>query len=699
MQWSADRNAGFSQANPQKLYLPTIIDPEYHAGAINVEAQQQNSQSLLWWMKRLVALRKRYKAFGRGSLEMLYPENRKILAFVRSYGEERILVVANLSRLAQYVELDLSSFRGAVPIELFGGTDFPPVSDRPYFLTLGPHTFYWFALQPGRAEARAGRVAAPPLLKVAGDWREIFSKKNREALEELLPSFLVTRRWFGGKARRIRSVEIVELVPVAVPNGAPSGYLTLLRVEYTDGDPDLYLLPLAATSARRSREEEALAPAAVARLSTKDGDQLLYDAVWDPDFCSALLEALAGRRRLAGISGKVTATPTRAFRPIRGQGPLAPYVMQAEQSNSSIGYGDRLLLKLFRRLGEGENPDLEIGRFLTERTVFPHIPPVAGALEYRRGRGEPVTLGILHGFAPNQGDAWSYTLDSLGRFAERVLVGRPESEELTRDHRPHLLDMAAMQPSPAARELIGEYLESARLIGERTGGLHTALASEPDHPSFAPEPFTPFYQRSTYESMRALTLRTFRLLRERTDRHPEAVQVLDLEAAILKRFRALLETRITATRIRCHGDYHLGQVLFTGRDFLIIDFEGEPARSLGERRIKRSPIRDVAGMIRSFHYAAFALLYGHAGAIVRPDDPSILEPWLHFWYRWVSASFLRAYLHAAAGASFLPPARGELEVLLDAFLLEKALYELAYELDHRPDWAGIPLRGVRAIIN
>jgi len=709
MQWSADRNAGFSRANPQKLYLPVIIDPEYHYEAVNVETQQSNPHRLLWWMKRLIALRKRYKAFGRGSIEFLHPDNRKILAFVRRYQEERILVVANLSRFVQGVELELSGFNGMVPVELFGRTAFPPIGESPYFLSLGPHAFYWFALEPQRVEAPLA-IAAPdsqvPTLVVTGSWESTFRGRGKAALEAVLPHYLKPRRWFGGKARAMRSVNIIEAIPIAQGRERPKFYVTLLRVDYFEGEAETYVLPLAfAAGGRADQVLREFPQAAVVRLEVEGEEGLLFDALWDEGFCGALLQAIARRRRFDGTAGELAAGSTKALRQLwdATEEPLTPSVLKAEQSNTSVIYGDRFILKLFRRLDEGVNPDLEIGRLLTEKTTLTHVPPLAGFIEYRRGRQEPLTLAILQGLVPKEGDAWQYTLDELERYFERVLTDRPEAEEVAVPAR-SLLDLAEEAPPRLAADLIGPYLESARLLGERTADLHVALASALDDPSFVPEPMSPFSQRSIYQSMRSLTGQVFQLLRQRLQEIPEelsdeAQQLLGLEETILQRFQSILGGKSTAMLIRCHGDYHLGQVLYTGKDFVIIDFEGEPARPLSERRIKRCALRDVAGMLRSFHYAVYATLFNHRVSVpVRPEDIAALEPWARFWYRWVSAAFLKAYLAEASQVPFLPQGRDELQVLLDAHLLEKAIYELGYELNNRPDWIGIPLQGILDLV-
>ena len=707
MQWSADRNFGFSRANPQQLYLPVVIDPEYHPATVNVEAQQSNPHSLLWWMKRLIALRKRYAAFGRGSIELLLPDNRKVLVFLRRYRDETLLIVANLSRFVQYVELDLSAYQDMVPVELFGSTPFPRIGALPYFLSLGPHSFYWFALQPPHTTTL--RVRTPeteaPQVRVDTAWEEIFADRSKLTLENLLPEYLPARRWFGAKAQRIKTTEVIEAVRLAWAEVV--AYVAFIRVAYVEGEPETYLLPLTFATGAEATQLAARAPQAVLahiRMRATNEEGVLYDASWDLRFAALLLDAVTRRRRFRGRTGEVLAASTRALRHLHAptDPPLAPALMKVEQSNTSFTYGDRLILKLFRRVDEGINPDLEIGRFLTERRSFAHVPPVAGFLSYTRDTSEPTILGIVQGFVPNQGDAWTYTLDMLQQYFERALAHAPQ----TPPEIPiiPLLQLAQAAPPELAHQTIGGYLEAARLLGQRTAELHQVLASESEDPAFTPEPFTSFYQRSLYQSMRNLAAQALGLLRTRLRSLPEAARsdaqrVLELETRIDSHLRLLLARKSTALRIRCHGDYHLGQVLYTGRDFVIIDFEGEPARSLTERRLKRSPLRDVSGMLRSYHYAVYdALQSNTVRTAQRSEDLQRLEPWARFWYLWVAATFLRAYLDTAAGALFLPHTSEESQILLDAYMLEKSLYEVHYELNHRPDWVHIPLLGILSLL-
>ncbi len=709
MQWSPDRNAGFSHANPQKLYLPPIIDPEYLYESINVENQRNNPHSLLWWMRHTIALRKRFKAFGRGSLEFLQPRNRKVLAFLRRYKDETILVVANLSHAAQQVQLDLAEFQGRVPVELFGRAEFAPIGDGKYYFTLGPHAFYWFSLESERVERLRFRALSPEaviaLPTLAETEATLFRKENWFVLEAVLLDYIRGRQWFRGQTRESWALQILDIIPVNSPKFTAN--LVFIDVVYTQGDPETYILPLTSTPADRAEEIIAEYPhAVIARLKPrgKDGDKesLLIDALVDKDFCTFLTKAIGRRRSFKGRTGEVIASRTRVFRSLQGgtEVSLEPVPVKAEQINTSVVYGDRLILKLFRRIEEGVNPELEIGRFLTERTSFAHVSRVAGALEYQRRKGKTTTLAILQSFVPNEGDAWQYTLDTLNRYFQYVLAH--PTVQVPPISQKHLLALLK-EPTALAQETIGPYLLSAQLLGSRTAELHVALASARNDPDFAPEPFSLIYQKSLSHAMRSFATQTLQMLRERSKELPEelrqnAQQILDSEESIMRRFRLIRNRKMSATRIRCHGDYHLGQVLYTGKDFVIIDFEGEPARSLSERRIKRSPLSDVAGMIRSFHYAAHSALLHQSSLALKPEDLPALEHWAQFWYVWVSSSFLMSYLNGVEQARLLPDDPEQLRILLDAYLLEKAIYEIGYELDNRPDWLKVPLQGILQLI-
>jgi maltose alpha-D-glucosyltransferase/alpha-amylase len=706
MQWSPDKNAGFSRANPQALYLPIIYDPEYHYEAVNVEGQLGNPHSLLWWMRRLLALRKKWRALGEGRCEFLAPENRRILSYILRDRDEILLVVANLSRFVQSVELDLAAFKNRVPVELFGHTEFWAITEQPYPLILGPHAFYWFSLEAKESAAASAPTAitTPRTLKVSKEWSEVLTDKPKATLEAILPEHIRNQRWFGGKANTIKHVVLKEALPVSA-NGARAGFLTLLEVDYVQGDPEMYSLPLAFASGEEAQGLCEKAPRLViAQLSVGDHQHgILYDALASPRFCRALLDMVIQHRRSKGIRGEIEASRTAALRRIlRDAPPPAPSLSKAEQSNSSILYGDQLILKLFRRLNPGVNPDLEIGRFLTQKG-FPNVPPLVGALEYSAQNHEGLSLAIVLGFVKEAKDAWLVTLDALGRYYDRVGALHAKGEQppsMTDD----LLRLSREETPAAVQELVGTYLESARILGERTAVLHLNLASEDEDKAFASEPFTPHYVRGLFQSMRNLVTQRFRLLRKQlktlpAEAIPLAERVLALEGEIINRYRPLFEHRISAKRIRIHGDYHLGQVLWTGKDFVILDFEGEPAVALSERRIKRSPLRDVAGMIRSFDYAAYEGLLQHVQrGSLPPENQEFFESWAHFWNHAVSASFLRAYLRTVGKCEVLPETDEELQVMLQAYMLNKAVYELGYELNNRPSWLKIPLQGILGLL-
>jgi maltose alpha-D-glucosyltransferase / alpha-amylase len=710
MQWTGDRNAGFSRANPQKLFLPVIIDPEYHYESVNVEAQEQNPQSLLWWTKRLIALRKNHDVFGRGKFEFLRPENPKVLAFVRSYQDEHVLVVANLSRFSQAVHLDLSLWRGVTPIELFGHAEFPPIGAGPYLLTLSPHAFFWLSLSPRPEAPEQQRRHRMHAMTAIGSWKAaLTTDRGRRALEKALPGFLGEVRWFRGKADVVRGARIVDDLPF--DGAAEPFHMLLVEVEYVERQTETYLLPLSYASGDRARDLEADHHSAViARLLVRpsadaEGEAgVLYDASLDPGAGEALLTLIREGRTVAGRSGHLVGRPAALLADLVGDtqsGDLRANLLGAEQSNTSIAFGGRVLLKLLRHVEEGANPDLEISRYLTERCQFRNSPALGGWIEYRSGAAgrKSATVGLLHQFVPNQGDAWRMTLDSIRRSFEWALSHR----QLLAESRPPERFVLALceEPRPApVDEFLAGYIPHAHLLGERTADLHLALSRSSDDPDFLPDEFSTLHQRSLYQAVRTGLSQNLELLRRRLSVLPEpcrplAERVMGRRGELDERLRRMYAQRLETVRVRVHGDYHLGQVLFTGNDFVIIDFEGEPNRSIGDRRYKRSPLRDVAGMLRSFHYAAaVALDSGHG----RQEDVATLEPWAHVWHRWVGAAFLTAYMARSAGAPYMPSRTRDLELLLDFYLIEKCAYELGYELSSRPDWVAVPLAGLNDIL-
>jgi maltose alpha-D-glucosyltransferase/alpha-amylase len=700
MQWSADRNAGFSAANPQKLYLPVIIDPEYHYEAINVQAQQHNPSSLLWWTKRLIALRKQHPVFGTGSLEFVTADNPKILAFVRTAGDDRVLVVANLSRFAQFAELELSNQDGYVPVEMFGRTRFPAIGPRPYFLSLGPHSFYWFALERARAAEvdRTGREL--PVLEASGSWTSVAEGAARARLAAVLGEYTRVCRWFRGKARTCKAVSIADVV--TLPIGEPA-LLVLLRLDYVEGDPEIYVIPVGHRVGTAAAEiERTLPQAAIARVrGVGEGAGLLVDALATGELAPEIVRAARRRRVVATKSGQLAFARLRALRDVLPDDvePAAGKPPEADQSNTTVLVDDRLLVKLYRQLEPGPNPEFEIGAFLTEYAGARCTPRVLGCVTYRPEAGEPATIATIHEYVANEGDAWRVALAALERYYERALTGT--GADLADAASPPLppvswIERTRVDPPATLGEHLGGYPSLARLLGRRTAELHLVLARGHKDPAFAPEPLTMLHQQSLYQRAHGRLLRTLELVRKAQPKLPpptrELVQrILGLERTIDAALREIGARKLVGQRIRCHGDLHLGQVLYTGDDFRIIDFEGEPARPLSERRYKGSPLRDIAGMLRSFHYASQSAL---RGGRVRQEDMPALAPWAQAWTAWVGAAYLQAYLGAVGPAAFLPPADADRELLLRFYLYEKCIYELGYELANRPDWLEIPLFGL-----
>ncbi len=744
MQWNSDRNAGFSKAVPAKLYFPVIMDPIWGYQAINVEAQQSDASSLLHWTRNMIALRKIFQVFGRGTLEFLHPENRKVLAYIREYKEttatggeiadghsETVLCVANLSRFAQPVQLDLSKYTGRQPVEMLGYVPFPIVDETPYAITLAPYSFFWLELQPTaprpdsasstedlssrpepdpeprEGEGAAERPAVPPSPSLP-------SLLSQSHLDTILPAYIAKQRWFGGKSRAIRSTRITSTLPIHA-----TSLIALVEITYTDSTTDLYQLPLALIPAADAAPIQTSTPNAI--ITTLDSATLI-DATALPTFRAALLKLIAAttpdittnpgapssptasssaelgeppQPLASAMPPNITATHSAALDPAR-LADVPSRLASAEQSNTSILYDDLAILKIFRRVrsgssaeGSGENPDVEIGRFLTDVAHFDHIPAYLGDLHLT---SDNTTLAFLQSFAPNIGDGWAWTLTDLDRFFSEV----------------------STLPAPgnnAIREHASGYLDAAALLGQRTAELHLALATPTDNPAFAAVPTTPEdlandRQRIHQQVTTALDALQSALKKQTNPGAPGLDSETWVLATELLSHRDHLLARIAAfngdasrfgQRIRIHGDYHLGQILRTqsktSADFLIIDFEGEPARSLADRRRKQSPLRDVAGMLRSFSYAARTALQT---ALERaPNNAANLTAWANAWETAATTAFLNAYTSTIATNPALLP--HDTAVAIDALLLEKASYELLYELNNRPTWLPIPLEGLLVI--
>ncbi len=692
MQWSPDRNGGFSKADPQLLYLPPVMDPVYGYTAVNVEAQSRDRSSLLNWMKRMIAVRKAHKAFGRGSLAFLSPGNRKILAYIRQYGGESILCVANLSRTAQPVELDLAAFRGRVPVELLGNTAFPPVGELPYLLTLPGYGVYWFQLHekaaiPAWHEEMLPPIELPVLVMVDG-WRSFFPEEvdsqRRPVVQKLydqleqkvLPEFFAAQRWFAAKGSRIERVELTRRT--VWKEGQNDWLLSLAEVFIRDMPPQRYFLPLASNWQDVEEHIRALLSFTLAKVRQHSRVGVLFDAFADRAFCNTLVQAMRENRQIRFGAGQLQFSSTGAFDELIHD-PEAQYEVRRPQvsgSNTAVILDDQLFLKGYRHFQPGPNPELDIGRFLTEVSPYPHIIPVVGAMEYHGENGEHATLALLQRFVANQGDAWTYTLEYLERFLEQCAVN-PDTT------------------SGGDGEFHVNYLIRMRRLGQRTAELHQALARTTGDPGFDPEPIAAADLERWAANVRddldnaVQSLQSNDLpaaAREAADR------LIALQADIRARIEAVRHRPIDAVKTRHHGDYHLGQVLVAENDFVIIDFEGEPARPIAERSRKHSALRDVAGLLRSIDYAAHVSLDRFTQE--RPQDRSILQPFVRQWRTLAAQAFLEGYEEAIAGSGVYPQDNAAGRALIEFFTLEKALYEISYELGSRPAWVTTPLEGL-----
>lgn len=691
MQWSPDRNAGFSRADPQQLYLPPIMDPIYGFEAVNVEAQTRDRSSLLNWMKRMLQVRKSSQAFGRGTLRFIRPGNRKVLVYLREYQGDTILCVVNLSRTAQPVEVDLSEFKGKVPIELIGRTPFPPVGELPYLLTLHGYGFYWFQLSkdeqpPAWHDERLAREDLPVLVLFDGwtsffpervaKWRTGLASRLRQQLEmHIAPKYIASQRWYAGKGAPIRSARLGDTGEWETPLGR---WLAGVFEVESDSEHALYFLPFAI--AYEDTDEgrwQKLQQGAFARVRRQAIVGVLADATADENFCRSVVEGIGTGAEIRTERGVVHLSPTQVYAELRGDPSSALTISQTagQSSNTTVRVGEMFFLKFYRRLQSGINPEVEIGRYLTEVVRFPNIVPVAGVAEYRNNDGTPVTLALLQAFVMNQGDGWDYTVNYLTRFLE--------------DRRTQ---------TAVADDVHGAYLELVKTLATRTAELHRALATPTSDPAFAPEPITEEDVVNWRTSVHQDAEKSLDLLAERLRQLPAAIVpdaefLLARRDGLLNRIDSLLPRPPRGLKTRHHGDYHLGQVLLKRNDFIIVDFEGEPGRPLADRRLKHSALRDVAGMLRSFTYARRTSMQRYSTQT--PEDSASWDTLLDKWEADVKRTFIATY-DAIARPAGIYQSLEEAQPLLTLFEVEKTLYETRYELGNRPDWAGIPLRGLIA---
>jgi len=693
MQWNMNLNAGFSTANPQRLYLPIITDPAYRHESVNVEAQEENPSSFLWWMKNIMAMRKRLHIFGRGEMKFIESSNAKVISFVRTLDKHRIIVVANLSQFSQAATLNLSEYKGCDITEVFSQNRFMSVDEGNYPITIGPYGYFWFQVDTAEKKEKSEASGELPLLKTDVSWEKLFDNYDEVRLLErnILPPFMKKCRWFGGKAKVVSKVSINKTIALKVEGDAH--FLVVVEVHYVQRLPEFYFLPLTFLPSDSILERvEYTVQSVVCRAEIQGKAGFIMDSTYDKVFRDFLFTSMAKETRVRDDEGGTLEFNSSVFAKIDVNKEVDSKVLKSDQSNTAVIYNDQYFFKFYRKLEKEINPELEIVRFLSEHTTFQNSPRYAGSIEYHDSDDNVIVFGLLQEKVENQGEAWTMSVDSVGRFYERVLAGA-KSIKL-----PKLVNRSSIKFEEAPeviQEFIGRgFYERMVRLGQRTAEMHLALASDNSNPAFTPETFTPNYQRSLYSSLRKLVRDRFNLLESSLPKlNPDvqefAKRVLVLEDKILECFSEVYQTKIKAIKTRIHGDFHMGQVLFTGKDFVIIDFEGEPGFSFSERRLKKNPLKDVAGMMRSIHYAAFGKILLNEN--YRDRDLEFLESWAEQWQHYVGRFYLGAYMERMGMGTSLTQ---EDDILIRTFLLEKAIYELGYELNGRPDWTIIPLRGI-----
>ncbi|MBC8111329.1 MAG: putative maltokinase, partial [Verrucomicrobia bacterium] len=674
MQWSSAKNAGFSEVVSHKLYLPVIDSDEYSPQVVNVDMQRKNPNSLFHWVKNIIAIRKKYKAFGRGKIKFLYPDNASVMAFVREYEQEKILVIVNLSKNPQAVGLELSEYKNMMPTEIFSLNKFPKITSQPYQITLSGHGYYWLAMGEENQKTLTDNL---PVLQCSAWENLVEGSQNLLLTETIFPTYFQTCRWFGGKARNIKKMQI----KASMPFGDLLAHEAILLVEvtYTEGFNDLYLLPVAFDSAvgKVGNIHKESPQAMICEMVLGNEKGILYDAVYSENFRRTLFALIVEKESFKNSDLKLFSENSNFFEnlPKTEKQGLPSRMLNAEQSNSSIIFGDKYFLKLFRKLDAVINPDVEVSRFLTEKAQFKNSSQFCAAISLQQA-SENFVIGMMIEMVKNEGDAWNNLSQSLAQsngFDISLPFGKSQS---------------------SVKEMIA-------LLGRRTAEMHLALASQPNEKDFELEEFSLHYQSSLYAGLYSLVRSNFQTLVNQLPKLPEKVRqeaeaLLAMKPAILACFKRVTHKKIDTFKTRTHGDYHLGQVLFTGTDFVIIDFEGEPARPFTERRLRRSPLKDVAGMLRSFHYAAYAALLQNPN--LSADEIKNRKPEAEKWYKTVYDLFLNSYLEVAGRENFIPQDKADFKILLETFILEKAVYELNYELVYRPDWLMIPVNGIKAIM-
>jgi maltose alpha-D-glucosyltransferase/alpha-amylase len=700
MQWSPDRNAGFSESNPQQLYLPVILDPAYHYEAVNVEMQRRNTSSLFWFMKRMIATRKKFRSFSRGDMKFIHVENPKILAFTRTWGEETILVIANLSKYAQPAEIDLREFKGFVPVEIFSKNNFPMIrEDYPYLFTLNAHSFQWFSLQ--KMDLRKQVLEDLPTFEFQ-HWEDLLLSDTRTKFQaDVLPGYLDKIKWFKGKGRKIYSTVIEKTLTIPLPS--KKAFLLFIEINYESGLPETYQLAITWTSDEEAEKiRTTCTEAIISQVTMNEKSVLLCDAFYTYEMQQFLVGKMKGSDNIAVEEGNIEfriEPEVNAYLADK-KVPLAR-MHSGDENNTSITYDNRFFLKMYRKIDRNINPDVELSYYLSKESNFGQVPKFLGTISWNTGK-ETLVLGMLQELIENHGDGHSYMLERVQNYIERILA-RNRSLLNPHDRQGSFIEPVSFDSlQPELQVLLGNRAaEQAALIGRRTAEMHLSLANALSNKDFKPEEYSLHYQRSLYSSLQSLVRESFQSLEKNyrelsEEAKTEASIVRSKKEELLQSFRKIYAKKLDIWKIRIHGSFELKKLLMTGRDVVIQDFGGNPYRSYSERRIRRSPIRDIAEMVISFHYNAYEGFFGNSH--IPKEEMYQLLPFAEQWAHYMSGFFLNAYLEMVKGSPLVPKDKADLEVVLHTFLLEKTLAHFNKELNDRPDWAIVPLRIIQSIM-
>lgn len=655
MQWSSDKNAGFSTSTPQQLYLPVVIDPIFNYESINVELQLKNPQSLLWWMKQLIDMRRKHLAFSRGSIEFLTTGNQKILAFIRKFETQCILIVVNLSHTVQHAEINLSSYNNYRLVELFSSNVFPAITESPYFLICHPYSFLWFNIINKKATDDLYPIISNQIISIDKRWTTLFDDPSLPDMQILLAKYFYQARWFKSKSKKIKSMEIADKLLLSK---VPEILGLIIKVNLFNTESEWYFLPISCIT-----NEAFLAlninhtKTFIANLQINNKIYALIDAIHDPNLIHWLTRLADKKKFSTELFGQIYLNKKKSINPFSSEKikniNICP--IQSEQSNTSIKLDDMYFMKFFRKLEVGVNPDVEVNLFLNEKTQYLNCPQIAATINYRHINQE-YTLALAQEYIKNEGDALQQLQD--------------------------ILNTIELQKS-----LDTQHINSIRLLAKRTAELHNALAYEVKQSTFNTEYFNILDQRNLYQTIRTLCLKlSHHISAYHQDMQRTPLHIIpEKKDQIFSFARRILSKPIKGKKIRCHNDFHLGQVLVSNHDYIIIDFEGEPQRQLSERLIKRSPLRDVACMMRSFHYALFSI------------SSDYIKNNISFLHKNLCDIYFDSYINCI-NSNLLPPIAEDQILLTKIYMMEKALYEIDYEMNNRPDWAYIPCEGLLKLL-